>query len=94
MSARGIKVLCDGRPCFPVPRKDAPFSPIVSLLDEILGDKFPELPPKGTRGERYRFEELIERHIAFVDDEGREVRLPSRFVWHFIVHRRYGGHRL
>ena len=82
----------DGRPCAPVPRRDAEFLPVMHLLDVALGEHFPELPAKATRGERYDLAELIERHIAFVDDTGRLVRLPSVFLSHFIAWRRRGEH--
>jgi hypothetical protein len=83
----------DGRPYVLVPRRDAPVLPIMRLLDRVLGDAFPELPPKAKRGERYQLEELIERHIAFDDGSGRAVRLPSAFVTRYISWRRRGEHR-
>lgn len=83
----------DGRPCAPVPYRNAPFLPIMHMLDMVLGDRFPELPAKVTRGERDKLAELIERNIAFVDDTGRLVRLPSVFLTQFISWRRRGEHR-
>ena len=83
----------DGRPCAPVPRRDAPFLPVMRMLDVVLGKRFPELPAKATRGERDGLAELIERHVAFVDDTGRLVRLPSVFLSHYIAWRRRGEHR-
>jgi len=88
-----MRATFDGRPCVPVPRRDAPFLPVMHMLDDVLGDQFPKLPPKAKRGKRYKLEELIERHIALGDDVGRLARLPSVFVSHYICWRRHGRHR-
>ena len=84
----------DPRPRVDVPDANAPWLLVMSILDEVISTSSDGHPAprdiKGhsaSAGKRMSIEEcadMIERHVEFVDKNGRSVRLPTKFVRHYL----------
>ena len=84
----------DPRPRVDVPDANAPWLVVMAILDEVISASSDGHPaPRGIKGhsaftgKRMSIEEcaeMIERHVEFVDKNGRSVRLPTKFVRHYL----------
>ena len=76
----------DPRPRLDVPDANAPWLLVMAILDEVIGTSSEGRPaPRDIK--RMSIEEcaeMIERHIDFVDKDGRSVHLPTKFVRHYL----------
>ena len=88
---RALAERSDPRPRVDVPDANAPWLAVMAILDEVISASSDGHPtaPRGIKGhgaftgKRMSIEEcaeMIERHVAFVDKNGRLVHLPTRFV--------------
>jgi hypothetical protein len=73
----------DPRPRIDVPAANAPWLLVMSILEEVIGPA-----PRDIQGHKRisvgECAEMIERYIEFVDKKGRSVRLPTKFVRHYL----------
>jgi hypothetical protein len=77
-----------------VPDANAPWLLVMAILDEVIGTSSEGRPaPRDIKGhsaftgKRMSIEEcaeMIERHVEFVDKNGRSVCLPTKFVRHYL----------
>ena len=84
----------DPRPRVDVPDANAPWLAVMAILDEVIRTSSDgHLAPRDIKGhsaftgKRMSIEEcaeMIERHVEFVDKNGRSVRLPTKFVRHYL----------
>jgi hypothetical protein len=84
---RALAERSDPRPRIDVPAANAPWLLVMSILEEVISTSSDgHLAPRAT-GKRMSIgecAEMIERHVEFVDKNGRPVRLPAKFVRHYL----------
>ena len=86
---RALAERSDPRPRLDVPDANAPWLVVMAILDEVISASSDGHPaPRDIQGhKRMSIEEcaeMIERHVEFVDKNGRSVRLPTKFVRHYL----------